>query len=164
MNEVVARGGAGLAESWRAAWAAATPEAFGGCCHVDVLYEDPLEREPLEGLAALAGHAARLRTALPDLRIEEAGAAVVSGDHACVPWRVVGTHRGDAGSLPASGRFLTIHGVHYLELRDGGVRRARGFFDLYEVAVQLGLLPRRGSLGESALLVLRGFGLLRPRA
>jgi hypothetical protein len=68
------------------------------------------------------------------------------------------------GALPATGRFVTLHGVHYLQLRDGDVRRARGFFDLYEVAVQLGLLPRRGSLGESALLVLRGFGLLRPRA
>ena len=144
--------------------AAATPEAFGECCHVDVLYEDPLEPEPLEGLAALAVHAERLRTALPDLRIEDAGAAVVAGDHACVPWRLVGTHKGEVGTLPASGRFVTLHGVHYLELRDGDVRRARGFFDLYEVAVQLGLLPKRGSLGESALMMLRGFGLLRPRA
>jgi steroid delta-isomerase-like uncharacterized protein len=164
VSEIVTRGGAGLGEGWRAAWLAGTPEAFGSCCHVDVLYEDPLEPEPVEGLAALAAHAARLRTAFPDLRIEEAGAPVIDGEHACVPWRVVGTHRGEVGTLPASGRFLTIHGVHYLELRDGDVRRARGFFDLYEVAVQLALLPKRGSLGESALMVLRGFGLLRPRA
>jgi steroid delta-isomerase-like uncharacterized protein len=164
VSEIVTRGGSGLAENWRAAWLAATPEAFGECCHVDVLYEDPLEPEPLEGLAALAAHAERLRTALPDLRIEDAGAAVIAGDHACVPWRLVGTHKGEVGTLPASGRFVTLHGVHYLELRDGDVRRARGFFDLYEVAVQLGLLPKRGSLGESALMMLRGFGLLRPRA
>ena len=164
MSEMVTRGGSGLADSWRAAWLKATPEAFGACCHVDVLYEDPLEPEPLEGLAALAGHAERLRTALPDLRIEDSGAAIVAGDHACLPWRLVGTHKGEVGALPASGRFLTLHGMHYLELRDGDVRRARGFFDLYEVAVQLGLLPKRGSLGESALMVLRGFGLLRPRA
>jgi steroid delta-isomerase-like uncharacterized protein len=164
VSEIVTRGGSGLAEGWRAAWLAGTPEAFGACCHVDVLYEDPLEPEPLEGLAALATHAGRLRTAFPDLRIEDAGAPVIGGDHACLPWRVVGTHKGEVGTLPASGRFLTIHGVHYLELRDGDVRRARGFFDLYEVAVQLGLLPKRGSLGESALMVLRGFGLLRPRA
>jgi steroid delta-isomerase-like uncharacterized protein len=164
VSEIVTRGGAGLEEGWRAAWLAATPEAFGACCHVDVLYEDPLQPEPLEGLTAIAGHAAQLRSALPDLRVEPGGAAVIDGDHACVPWRLVGTHKGEVGTLPASGRFLTIHGVHYLELRDGDVRRARGFFDLYEVAVQLGLLPRRGSLGESALMMLRGFGLLRPRA
>jgi steroid delta-isomerase-like uncharacterized protein len=164
VSEIVAPGGAGLGERWRAAWLAGTPEAFGECCHVDVLYEDPLEPEPLEGLAGVAGHAARLRAAFPDLRIEHAGAPVVSSEHACLPWRVVGTHRGEVGALPASGRFLTIHGVHYLELRAGDVRRARGFFDLYEVGVQLGLLPKRGSVGESALLMLRGFGLLRPRA
>jgi steroid delta-isomerase-like uncharacterized protein len=164
MSEIVTRGGAGLGDAWRAAWLAGTPEAFGDCCRVDVLYEDPLQPELTEGLSALAEHAAGLRTAFPDLRIEDAGPAVVSGDNACVPWRVVGTHRGELGALPASGRFLTIHGVHYLELREGDVRRARGFFDLYEVAVQLGLLPRRGSVGESALMMLRGFGLLRPRA
>ena len=163
MSEIERRGG-GLAARWRSAWVAATPEAFGDCCHVDVLYEDPLQPEPLEGLAAVAGHAARLRRAFPDMRIEDAGPGVFDGDNACLPWRVVGTHRGDVGALPATGRFLTLHGVHYLQLRDGDVRRARGFFDLYEVAVQLGLLPKRGSLGESALLVLRGFGLLRPRA
>ncbi|MEA2350072.1 MAG: hypothetical protein QOG86_1013, partial [Thermoleophilaceae bacterium] len=65
--------------------------------------------------------------------------------------------------IPASGRFVVVHGLHYLEMHDGRVRRARGFFDLYEAAVQLGLLPSRGSLAETALLVFRGFGL-RPRA
>ena len=48
-----------------------------------------------------------------------------------------------------------------MELTDGRVRRARGFFDLYDGAVQLGLLPQRGGLGEAALLLLRGFGLRR---
>jgi steroid delta-isomerase-like uncharacterized protein len=154
----------GLAERWRAAWLSATPEAFGDCCLVDVMYEDPLTSEPIEGLAAVAAHAHRLRTAFPDMRLEAGGPEVLAGGHACVPWRFAGTNKGDVGSLPASDRFLTIHGVHFLELRGGDVRRARGFFDLYEVAVQLALLPKRGSLGETALLALRGFGLLRPRA
>ena len=56
---------------------------------------------------------------------------------------------------------MTLHGVHYVELSDGAVRRARGFFDLYDAATQLGLLPARGGLGETALLLLRGFGLRR---
>ena len=37
--------------------------------------------------------------------------------------------------------------------------RVRAFYDLYDAGVQLGLLPRRGTLGERALLMLRGFGL-----
>ena len=66
--------------------------------------------------------------------------------------------------LPATDRFVTLHGVHYVELADGLVRRARGFFDLYDAAIQLGLLPERGSAGrERVLLMLRGFGLRRSR-
>ena len=47
---------------------------------------------------------------------------------------------------------------------DGQVRRARGFFDLYDAATQLGLLPARGGMGETVMLMLRGFGLRRGPA
>jgi len=152
-----------LAERWRAAWGAASPEAFGACCAVGVRYEDPLLTEPAEGLDGLAQHAGRLRGALPDMRLEAAAEPVSEGGFACLPWRLLGTHKGQVAGVPASGRFLILHGVHYVELSDGLVRRARGFFDLYEAAIQLGLLPAHGTLGESAIMLLRGFGL-RPRA
>ena len=84
---------------------------------------------------------------------------MVEGAFGCVPWRLLGTHRGSFGGIPGSGRFVIIQGIHYLELKDGRVHRARGFFDLYDVSVQLGLLPTRGSLTETAILLLRGFGL-----
>jgi steroid delta-isomerase-like uncharacterized protein len=151
-----------LTDRWRAAWLEGTPQAFGSCCAVAVHYEDPLLREPLEGLDGLARHAGALRTALPDMRVEPAGEPVAEAGYGCLPWRVVGTHKGAAGSLPATGRFVVLHGVHYVVLSDGLIQRARGFFDLYDAAIQLGLLPARGSLGESAVLLLRGFGL-RPR-
>jgi hypothetical protein len=63
--------------------------------------------------------------------------------------------------LPPTNRFVVVHGLHYVELADGLIRRARGFFDLYDAGVQLGLLPTRGGRGETALLLLRGFGLRR---
>ena len=97
------------------------------------------------------------------MRLEPSGQAVVEGSFACVPWRLLGTHRGRFAGFPGSGRFVIIQGIHYLELKDGRVRRGRGFYDLYDAAVQLGLLPARGSLAENALLLLRGFGL-RARA
>ncbi len=37
----------------------------------------------------------------------------------------------------------------------------RAFFDVYGAAVALGVLPKPGTLGGRALLLLRGFGL-RP--
>jgi steroid delta-isomerase-like uncharacterized protein len=149
----------GFAARWRAAWASADREGFAACCSVGVSYEDPIAAEPIEGLEALAAHAARYRSAFPDLRIESAGQSVAEGEFACVPWRLLGTHRGMLGGIPASGRFVILQGLHYLELQDGRVRRARGFYDLYDAAIQLGLLPSRGSLAESALLLFRGFGL-----
>jgi hypothetical protein len=115
----------------------------------------------LRGVEALDAHAAGLRHAFPDLRVEATAPPLSRGAHVCVPWRALGTHRADIGQLPATDRFVAVHGLHYLELTDGAVRRARGFFDLYDAATQLGLLPSRGGLGETALLLLRGFGLRR---
>jgi SnoaL-like polyketide cyclase len=149
-----------LAEQWRAAWAG---DGFDGCCTPDVGYEDPVTVEPLRGSDALEDLAAAMRGALPDLRLEATSPPLGREGFACLPWRAIGTHTGDIGSLlPATDRFLTLHGLHYVELSDGLVRRARGFFDLYDAAVQLGLLPARGGLGEAALLLVRGFGLRRP--
>jgi steroid delta-isomerase-like uncharacterized protein len=146
-----------LGSAWLRAWAGET--AFDTCCAHDVQYEDPLAKEPLRGLDALNAHAARLRDALPDLRIERSGQILAEDAYVCVPWRAAGTHKNGTAALPATNRFLALHGLHYLEVADGQVRRARGFYDLYDAATQLGLLPARGGLGESVLLLLRGFGL-----
>jgi hypothetical protein len=148
-----------LAARWRAGWQGA---GFESSCTPDVSYEDPVAVDPLRGADALDHHAAVLRGAFPDLRVEATAPPLGRGEHACVPWRAVGTHRGDIGAtLPATDRFVALHGLHYLELSDGLVRRARGFFDLYDAATQLGLLPARGGMGETVLLMLRGFGLRR---
>jgi hypothetical protein len=152
-----------LADRWRGAWSA--NGGFRRCCTPDVSYEDPVSIQPLRGTDELEAHARTLRSAFPDLRVEATAPPLGGADHACVPWRLLGTHRGDIGTmLPATDRFVTLHGLHYLELSDGQVRRARGFFDLYDAAVQLGLLPARGGLGEAALLLLRGFGVKRRPA
>ena len=148
-----------LSERWRRAWAGEL--AFDDCCTPDVGYEDPVAVEPLSGLEALERHAASLRETLPDLKVEASSTPLGRGVHACLPWRLAGTHSGETQILPASGRFVVVQGLHYVELTDGRVRRARGFFDLYDVATQLGLLPVRGGLGEAALLLLRGFGVRR---
>ena len=148
-----------LAARWRAAWQGA---GFESCCTPDVSYEDPVAVEPLRRVDALDRHALILRGAFPDLRVEATAPPLARGEHVCVPWRAVGTHQADIGqALPATDRFVTLHGLHYLELVDVSVRRARGFFDLYDAATQLGLLPSRGGMGETVLLMLRGFGLRR---
>lgn len=148
-----------LAADWTAAWA--VEGGFAACCSVELTYEDPIAAQPLAGLAGIEGHAARLRAAFPDVRLEQTAPPLLRGGHACVPWKLLGTNRGELAMLPATDRFVTLHGIHYLELTDGRVRRARGFLDVYDAAIQLGLLPARGGWGEQALMLLRGFGLRR---
>jgi steroid delta-isomerase-like uncharacterized protein len=148
-----------LVERWISAWAG--NGGFATICTADVSYEDPLMQVPLTGPTALDERSRRLRDAFPDVRIERTAPALERAGHACFAWRAHGTQTGDISALPATDRRLTLHGVHFVELTDGRVHRARGFFDLYDGAVQLGLLPRKGGLGEAALMLLRGFGLRR---
>jgi steroid delta-isomerase-like uncharacterized protein len=154
-----------LVDRWQAAWAGRDRRAFHEVCTPDVHYEDPLCGEPLEGPEALADHAARLWTTFPDVRVERTGERLADGRYVAAPCKVLGTHRGELEGLPATGRFVVVHLVCYLELDAPRERlfRARSFFDAYDAAVQLGVLPAHGTLGERALLMLRGFGL-RARA
>lgn len=146
-----------LAGSWIAAFNG--EGTFAACCSAQVQYEDPLSGRPLLGTVELEAHAARLFQAFPDAHVRSTAPALMRDGHACVPWQLEGTNTGDVSVLPATDRRLSLHGLHYLELRDGRVLRARGFFDLYDGAVQLGVLPARGGLGEAAMMLLRGFGL-----
>jgi len=135
-------------------------------CAADVHYEDPLTAEPLESPDAIAGHAQRLWTAFPDARMEATGERLGNGRFVAAPVKLLATHRGELAGLPPTGRFVIVHAVFYCELdpRRRRLWRVRGFFDLYDAAVQLGVLPARGTLGERALLLLRGFGFRGGRA
>lgn len=150
-----------LIDRWQAAWSSRDPDAFADLCAPNVHYEDPLTHEPLEGAAALGRHAGRLWASIPDARIERTGARLTDGTFVAAPCRLLGTHRARIGPLPATGRFVIIHGVFYGELERERLKRVRAFFDAYAVARELGLLPAPGTIGERALLALRGFGVRR---
>ena len=152
-----------LIDGWEEAWSGKDSSAFAPLCNADVNYEDPLTAEPLEGAAELGRHAARLWAAFPDARMERTGARLSDGRFVAAPCKLLATHREALEGLPATNRFLVVHCVFYCELRDERLLRIRALFDLYDAAVQLGVLPARGTLGEKALLVLRGFGLRAAR-
>jgi steroid delta-isomerase-like uncharacterized protein len=152
-----------LIDGWEQAWSGKDPDAFAPLCSDQVTYEDPLTGEPLEGAHGIARHAARLWSGFPDARIERLGERLVSGNYVAAPCKLLGTHREALEGLPASNRFLVVHAIFYCQLDQGRLLHVRGFFDLYDAAVQLGVLPGRGTLGEKALLVLRGFGFRAVR-
>ncbi len=154
-----------LLDRWESAWSGRDASAFAPLCDPAVQYEDPFTAEPLIGVDELAAHAERLWQAFPDARVERAGERLVdaAGRFAAAPCKLAGTHRGALEGLPATRRFVVVHGVVYAELRAGRLLRVRAFFDRYDAAVQLGVLPTAGSVGEKALLMVRGFGLRARR-
>jgi steroid delta-isomerase-like uncharacterized protein len=152
-----------LVDRFEQAWSGKDPAAFAESCAPDVHYEDPLTGEPLEGPDELGRHASRLWAAFPDARLERTGERLQDGHFVAAPSKLLATHKAPLEGLPPTNRFVVVHCVFYCELRDEQLRRIRAFFDLYDAAVQLGILPGRGTLGERALLMLRGFGLRAAR-
>ncbi|MGC9220157.1 MAG: ester cyclase [Solirubrobacteraceae bacterium] len=152
-----------LFDAWEAAWSGGEPHAFHAICSAQVHYEDPLTPEPLEGVAALIRHAERLWDAFPDARLERLGPRLHDGQMVAAPCKLLATNREPLGALPATNRFVIVPIVFYCELERGLLWRVRAFYDLYGAAVQLGVLPARGTLGEKALLLVRGFGMRAGR-
>jgi steroid delta-isomerase-like uncharacterized protein len=152
-----------LIDGWEAAWSGKDPNAFAEVCSPEIHYEDPLTAEPLEGRDALAGHARRLWSAFPDARLERLGDRVANECFLAAPSKLLATHREPLEGLPATNRFVVVPCIFYCQLEHERLWRVRAFYDLYDAATQLGILPGRGTMGEKALLMLRGFGLRANR-
>ena len=148
-----------LFDAWERAWSGRDPAAFAPLCAEGFAYEDPLTSEPLAGATALGRHAKRLWKAFPDARVNSTGERLGDGRYACAPCKLLGTHEGRLGQVTPTGRFIVVHAVVYAELQDDRLLRARAFFDVHGAATDLGVLPQHGTMGEKALLLLRGFGI-----
>ncbi len=148
-----------LFDAWERAWSGRDPSRFEPLCADGFSYEDPLTPEPLHGAAALAAHARHLWAAFPDARVNATGARLFDGRFACAPCKLLGTHEGRVGGVTPTGRFIVVHAIVYAELEQERILRARAFFDVHGAARDLGVLPKPGSVGDKALLLLRGFGL-----
>lgn len=152
-----------LLDAFEVAWSGPSALAFGVVLDANGHYEDPLLRGPLRGPERLAQHAARMRVAFPDLVFERSGPPMVGGSVISQGVRLHGTHRAEIGNIPSTDKELSLHAVIVAGLTPSNTRlaRVRIFFDRYDAAVQLGVLPRERSIAERALLALRGFGIPR---
>ena len=113
------------------------------------------------GVDELAAHAERLWQVFPDVRVERAGErlADAAGRFVAAPCKLAGTHRGALEGLPATDRFLVVHCVVCCELRRGRLLRVRSVLRPLRRRHPARRPPTHGTLGEKALLMLRGFGL-----
>jgi steroid delta-isomerase-like uncharacterized protein len=153
-----------LIDGWEAAWTGKDADAFAEVCSPEIHYEDPLTSEPLEGLEQLGRHAERLWAGFPDARLQRTGERLSNGHFVAAPSKLLATHKAQLEGLPPTNKFIVVHCIFYCELARDRLLRVRSFFDVYDAATQLGVLPARGTLGEKALLMLRGFGLRAGRS
>jgi len=87
--------------------------------------------------AVLAWHRDR-RAAFPDLRYEVVD-AVGAGDRAAVRWRAAGTHQGQFGPVPATGRRVEYSGATFVRI-DGQNK----IVDVWSVNELFGVLEQLG--------------------
>ena len=149
-----------LFDAWERAWSGRELRGFESICAKNVHYEDPLTPAPLIGWGALAVHAKRLWQAMPDARVNSTGARLSRRDVRlrAVP-RARHPHRPARPDPPDGPRARGPRRSSTPSSRRAGCLRVRAFFDVYAAAMELGVLPKPGTAGERALLVLRGFGL-----
>ena len=146
-----------LVVRFEAAWSAADmAQEFADTCAAGPALRGSAD---VQGPAARPGRAGRarrrLRTAAPDARVEGTGPRLTDGRFVAAPCKLLGTHTGELEGLPPTGRELVVQAVLYCELDEARTRlwRVRAFFDLYDAATQLGVLPKPGSLGQKALML-----------
>jgi steroid delta-isomerase-like uncharacterized protein len=144
---------------YMAAWNEHDAAAMADLVTDDVVWVDPAEPAPLRGPAAVQGFMRRAWAVFPDLRFDETDEPhrTVAGDQVAWRWRMHGTMKGplDPPGFAPSGRAMEVEGVDLWTLRDGRIARYRAFYDVNELAIQLGLAPAPGSRAEKTAVALQ---------
>jgi steroid delta-isomerase-like uncharacterized protein len=137
---------------WYAAWNAHDVDAVRALVTDDVRYEDPSSARPvMHGPEEVADYVRRAFAGIPDLHLEMLDEWVGPGGAVSVTYfRFTGTfeHPLTAPGLPAlqpTGGAILLEGMDRNELRDDRLCRHQIFWDMAELARQIGLFPPRGS-------------------
>ncbi|KUN85567.1 hypothetical protein AQJ66_13775 [Streptomyces bungoensis] len=71
------------------------------------------------------------------------------GDTVVIEYTGDGTQTGDlilhAGTVPATGRHVTVHACDIYEVKDNKIQEARAYLDTGAIMAQLGLTERKGA-------------------
>jgi steroid delta-isomerase-like uncharacterized protein len=146
-------------ERYLAAWNARDTDAIAHLITDDVVWADPALPEPARGVPAVQEFMRTSFHAFPDLHFGEPDppALAASGGVVLWAWSMEGTHRGaiDPPGFAPTGRRVRVDGIDQWTMRDGRIARYRAFYDMNEVARQLGIVPGPGSGGERAMVALQ---------
>jgi steroid delta-isomerase-like uncharacterized protein len=149
----------GFAERYMAAWNDCDTDAMARLITEDIVWADPALPEPARGIPAVQEFMRTSFRAFPDLRFGEPDPRVlaVSGDTVLWTWYMQGTHSGaiDPPGFAPTGRTMRVEGVDQWTMRDGRIARYRAFYDMNDVARQLGIVPASGSRAERGMVALQ---------
>ena len=142
-----------------AAWNDHDPGAMGDLITEDIVWEDPALPGPARGVAAVQEFMRGSWVAFPDLCFDETDSPhrTAEGDQVAWRWRMRGTMSGplDPPGFAATGRSMEVEGVDLWTMRDGRIARYRAFYDMNDVARQLGIVPAPGSAAERGMVALQ---------
>ena len=131
--------GKSLLEKWFAAGDAGDLDAFDELLHPDVVVHAPMELSS-EGIEAEKEVWRKALEAMPDIR-HDIQTVLISGGTEAARAVVTGTHRGDFGGIPASGKRFTIDQGLFATVKDGKILEAWEIVDTASLMKQLGALP-----------------------
>jgi steroid delta-isomerase-like uncharacterized protein len=149
----------GFTERYTAAWNGCDTDAMAELITEDIVWADPALPEPARGVPAVQEFMRTSFRAFPDLCFGEPDppALAVNGDVVLWAWYMEGTHRGaiDPPGFAATGQSMHVDGVDQWTMRDGRIARYRAFYDMNDVARQLGIAPAPGSRAERGMVALQ---------
>lgn len=150
----------GLTQRYAAAWNGRDSSAMDALITDDIVWFDPALPAALRSKAEVRGFMEDSWRSFPDLRFSDADPPflVEQGDRIAWAWRMQGTFSGAPLSPPgfaATGRALDVEGVDRWELREGRIARYRAYYDVNDLARQLGIVPPAGSGAEKAMVALQ---------
>src|SRR3954462_15356982 len=142
-----------------AAWNGRDATAMGDLVTTDIVWEDPALPVPAVGPLAVQEFMRGAWEAFPDLRFDETDTPHLSvdGDKVAWRWRMCGTMSGpiEPPGFAPTGRAMEVEGVDLWTMRDGRIARSRAYYDMNDIARQLGLAPAPGSAGEKAAAAMQ---------
>jgi steroid delta-isomerase-like uncharacterized protein len=106
----------------------------------DFVRHTPLRPEGVRGIEGFKHHVVTTRAAFPDAQFT-IGDEIAEGDKVVNHWTFRGTHQGEFGGIPPTGKTVTMTGIAIVRIADGKVAEIWDEVDALGLLRQLGVLP-----------------------
>lgn len=120
-------------------WSSGDLERLDELVASQVVHHDPYDPHAAEGLAGMKRTIELNRAAFPDMQLV-VDDQIAEGDKVVTRWRGEMTHLGTLGSVPATGRRVTITGITIDRFEGGKIFEAWRSVDVLGLWLAIGLL------------------------